>query len=47
VPGGFKPPDELLRGLGYDVTETDEAERILPTAITEKSARAQMVDWSR
>lgn len=31
---GSTLPDEL-RGQGYDVAETDEGERILPTAITE------------
>jgi hypothetical protein len=32
---GSTLPDEL-GGLGYDVTETGETERILPTAITER-----------
>jgi len=30
-------PDDL-RGLGYEVTETGEGERIIPTAITERLA---------
>src|SRR5712671_561873 len=34
LPGSTLPDD--LRGLGYDVTETGETERILPTAITEQ-----------
>jgi len=32
---GSTLPDEL-RGLGYNVTETGEGERILPTTIIEK-----------
>jgi hypothetical protein len=34
VPRSTLPED--LRVLGYDVTETDETERLLPAGITEK-----------
>jgi hypothetical protein len=34
LPGSTLPGE--LRGLGYDVTETGEIERILPTAIVQK-----------
>jgi hypothetical protein len=38
LPGSSLPDD--LCGLGYDLVETGEGERILPVAITEKLAQS-------
>jgi hypothetical protein len=45
LPDSTLPGD--LRKLGYEVTEMDEGERILPTVIVDDSSCAPMVSLSR